>query len=338
MIHIDLYHIPGDTGEYWRLDKFVEYQHKVPSIHYRVLGEYIKTYIPDLDDAVMMCWYMSSTYNEVTCALLQELFDWKQLTPKTVRDYCQRFWGETKPFLDFGSSRKYAKSMDWFPHLMESFIRKTHGNPYDWLIKTTKSDPEESYSSIYREINSIKFTGRFATDLFMESVTYLQNFFGISLKEPFLLDWDNCSNLTSGILNIFYKDEEANEFDKTGHLPVSEKYLTKKLKTIQHRIEEIYPEQESDINLFVGKICSFRNLFKKSRYGGFHHDRELGVLREYERILPEYDYLWERIFLLRKNMFDPHFLGELNDWDGIRPERKRLWVEKGLTGVEKNAR
>ena len=64
---MDLYHIPGDTGGDWRIGKFVEYQHEVPSIHYRVMGNYIVDWVPDRDDAVMMCWYMSATYNEITC-------------------------------------------------------------------------------------------------------------------------------------------------------------------------------------------------------------------------------------------------------------------------------
>ena len=31
---------------------------------------------------------------------------------------------------------------------------------------------------------------------------------------------------------------------------------------------------------------------------------------------------------------DKRFLGEYNTWDGIRKERKKLWLQKGLTGVE----
>lgn len=42
---MDLYNIPNDDGKRYRLKKFVEYQHEVPSIHYRVLGEYIKKYM-----------------------------------------------------------------------------------------------------------------------------------------------------------------------------------------------------------------------------------------------------------------------------------------------------
>lgn len=331
---MDLYHIPGDTGGNWRMRKFVEYQHEVPSIHYRVMGNYVIDWVADLDDAVMMCWYMSVTYNEITCMLLQELFEWRSLTPKTVREYCQKFWEETKPFLDFGSSRKYAKNMGWFPTLMESFIRTTRRRPYAWLRSLIKGDPVEDYRRVFKAVSAVPYTGRFAADLFMESILYLGEYLGIKLTEPSRLDWKKCSNLTSGLLNIFYLDEEANEYDKTGKLPVTEQFLTKKLELVQREIEREYPEQDNDINLFVGKICSFRNLFKAARYGGFHHDRELGVLREYERLLPGFQYLWDKAFELRRNMFDERFLGELHNWNGIRPERKKLWLRKGLTGVE----
>ena len=37
---------------------------------------------------------------------------------------------------------------------------------------------------------------------------------------------------------------------------------------------------------------------------------------------------------LRKFMFDKRFLGEYHTWNGIRKERKKLWIQKGLTGVE----
>lgn len=331
---MDLYHIPGDTGGDWRLRKFVEYQHEVPSIHYRVLGEYIKTYVKDPNDAVMMCWYMSATYNEITCMLLQELLDWKSLTPKTVTEYFKNFWAETKPVLDFGSSRKYAKNMDWSPVLLDEFIRRTRRNPLRWLKNTCCDNPVESYKNVFSSISQVPFTGRFASELFMESVLYLKDFFGIRMTEPSKLDWKRCSNLTSGLLNIFYYDEEANFYDRTKKLPVEERFLTELLERVQLEISAQYPDQPNDINLFVGKICSFRNLFKSARYGGFHHDRELGVLRMYEAQLPEFQYLWDRAFKLRRNMFDTRFLGELNGWDGIRTERKKLWLREGLTGVE----
>ena len=221
---------------------------------------------------------------------------------------------------------------------MENFIRLTKKHPYKWLKEVSQDlKPMTAYRTVFSIISHQQYTGRFSTDLFMESILYIQDYLGLKFKEPSKLDWKHCSNLTSGLLNIFYEDEAANEFDKTGKLVFPSEYLTEKLLVVQDRISEVYPDQEDDINLFVGKICSFRNLFKSSRYGGFHHDRELGWLNTYKQALPRYRHLWNRIFKIRRQMFDERFLGELHDWDGIRPERKKLWIKEGLTGVEKNA-
>lgn len=327
---MDLYNIPGDTGGDWRLQKFVEYQHEVPSIHYRVLGEYIKRHQIEKNRSVLMCWYMSCTYNEVTCVLMNELIKPKRLKHKA---YIDTFWEEYKSKLDFGSSRKYAKNMDWLPDLLFEFFKHVQGQPYNWI--KSFPDGEIGYAQLYEDISKLKYVGRFAADLFMESVLYLNDYFETGFVEPEKLDWKNCSNLTSGLLNIFYMDEEANLYDKTGKLPVSEDLLNEYLLEVKNAIYCSYPDQRGDgVNLFVGKICSFRNLFKNSRYGGFHHDRELGVLREYEKTLPEYGYIWKKLYELRQDMFPRHLLGELNGWDGIRSERKKLFLSKGLTGVE----
>ena len=335
---MDLYNIPGDNGKNYRLKKFVEYQHEVPSIHYRVLGEYAKKLKLDKDETVMMCWFMSCTYNEITCAFLHEKFLWKTLNPKTVRNYCRDFWDKYKEDLIFGSARVYAKSMDWFPVLMENFIRHTKNRPYRWLKHLCKPDPAQTYYSIIKELEEFHYVGRFARDLFMESIMYLQDYVGIEIVEPEILDWGKCGNLTSGILNIFYLDEEANEFDKTGKIPdgVTKAQLSEYLDIVRKEIHRTYPEQDDDINLFVGKVCSFRNLFKNSRYGGFHHDRELGWLIQYQEKFPELNIVWENLFNLRAEMFSHRFLGEFHDWSDIRRERKKLWLTYGLTGVEKD--
>ena len=232
----DIYHIPNDDGKYYRLNKFVEYQHEVPSIHYRFLGEYIKNHKFDKDTTINFCFLMCVTYNELTCILLHEMF--KEMTEEEI-------WDKYKTFLSFGSARKYAKNNDQFIDLIKD------------------------------------------------------------------------------------------EFDKTKKVtPLEIKYLSTKLSVIQKSIQETYPEQDSEISMFIGKICSFRNLFKNARYGGFHHDRQLGVLKQYEVDFPQYSYLWEECYKLRQDIFPSRFLGELHGWDGIRKERKKIWLTTGKTGVE----
>lgn len=327
----DLYSIPHDDGRTYRLKKFVEYQHEVPSIHYRFIGEWIKRNNYSPERAVDMCWYMCVTYNEITCALMDQVIHAEGKT-------AQEFWDNYGEIMKVGSARKHVKLCGRFILLMKQWEKATRGKPYEWLKALEDADPQKTLRNVHNALCSMKEVARFASDLFIESVSYIKDYLSFNIGEPQELDWINCANLTSGTYNIFYEDERAERFDKTKKIPQSEyAYLTQCLEEIQREIHETYPEQQCTIYSFVGKICSFRNLFKAARYGGFHHDRELGWIREYEKTLPQYKTLWNDCYKLRSKIFQHHLLGELNGWTGIRKERKRLWLDRGMTGVEKNA-
>ena len=248
---IDLYNIPNDNHKDFRLKKFVEYQHEVPSIHYRFLGQFIKLFNLSKDDVIWLAWLLSVTYNEITCVFLYSI----------IKD-------------------------------------------------------------------------KLSADFFLELIVHLKDYLGIDIKCPLILDWKNCANLTSGIYNIFYEDKKANDFDKYGKIE-DEKFLYQGLLTIQKQIQKTYPQQNSEIPQFIGKICSFRNLFKNARYAGFHHDRQLEWILTYKKQYPQFNNLWNVCFDIRKQIFDKRFLGELNGWKGIRKERKKYWLKYGLTGAEK---
>lgn len=329
---MDLYNIPNDDGKSYRLRKFVEYQHEVPSIHYRFIGNWIRKYRYPKDRAINMCWLMSVTYNEITCVILDNLLYEEGIEPR-------RIWERYKEKLDFGSARKYAKNNDWFIPLMYEWDKMTGKEPLKWLLSQLKYDGENNYRSLQTTLNRQKYCGRFAADLFIESVSYLQKDFGVVIKEPNSINWKDGANLTSGLFNIFYEDEKAAHYEKTRNLSPGEmELLNNYILIVQDEIRKKYPMQNNEITMFIGKICSFRNLFKAARYGGFHHDRELGVLRKYEENMPEISDVLKRCFELRAEMFPKKFLGEVGGrWDGIRKERKKLWLGYGLTGVEESS-
>lgn len=323
----DLYHIPHDDGQTYRLRKFVEYQHEVPSIDCRFLGEWIKKYNVSKEQAVELIWLLSVTYNEITALLISEMKE----SPEVI-------WGKYREKLNFGSARRRVKNLNWFVPLMTEWKQKTHGIPYEWILSLKGKNPEETYNNILSELCKIKFVGHFSAYRFVDCFEYLRDWFQLDIKGSTVLDWKNCANMTSGLFNIMYQDEKANLFDREHRVSTRDKIeLSCELLKIQEEIKRTYPEQDNDISVFIGKICSFRNLFKAARYGGFHHDRELGVIRQYEADFPEYCSLWRKCYDLRKEIFPNHLLGELNGWAGIRKERKKLWLERGLTGVEKGA-
>lgn len=324
---IDLYNIPNDNHTDFRLKKFVEYQHEVPSIHYRFLGEFIKGLKLSKDEAVYLAWLLSVTYCEITCVLLYFV-----IKDKINFDY-SNFWNMHKKNLIFGSAKMWNKRKDLFASLMENFNKITNGQYFYWLKNLTDDKPQANYLKIHNAITNIKNSSRLSADFFLEQIVYLKDYLGINVECPLILDWKNCANLTSGIYNIFYEDKKANDFDKFGKIE-NEQFLYKGLLIIQKQIQKMYPEQNSEIPSFIGKICSFRNLFKNARYAGFHHDRQLEWILTYKKLYPNLNILWDMCFKIRKNIFNHKYLGELHNWNGIRKERKKLWLKYGLTGAE----
>ena len=324
---IDLYNIPNDNHTDFRLKKFVEYQHEVPSIHYRFLGEFIKGLKLSKDEAVYLAWLLSVTYCEITCVLLYFV-----IKDKINFDY-SNFWNMHKKNLIFGSAKMWNKRKDLFASLMENFNKITNGQYFYWLNNLADDKPQANYLKIHNAITNIKNSSRLSADFFLEQIVYLKDYLGINVECPLILDWENCANLTSGIYNIFYEDKKANDFDKFGKIE-NEQFLYKGLLIIQKQIQKTYPEQNSEIPSFIGKICSFRNLFKNARYAGFHHDRQLEWILTYKKLYPNLNILWDMCFKIRKNIFNHKYLGELHNWNGIRKERKKLWLKYGLTGAE----
>lgn len=329
---MDLYNIPGDTGKNWRLNKYCEYQATVPPINPITYTEYARKNKLSKDDCVYLGWLNSTCYSAETA-----IFMFNQLPLKDLNGaLCKGFWEKYKSYLYFISARQYAKNMDWFVPLVKEFVKIFGKSPYNKIKSMLTSDAEENYDKLFNLVNSLKFMGRFSTDLFLESLVHMSyhGLLDFNLEYPDF-SWKNGSNITSAIFNIFYEDEKANSFDKYRTVSKEEEiWLNKKLQIIQKAIQEKYPEQNSDISEITPKLCSFRNLFKGSRYGGFHHDRQLEILNDYKKTLPEFNCIWDELFEIRKSQFNEKLLGELNGWNGIRKDRKKLFLTQGLTGIE----
>jgi len=74
-------------------------------------------------------------------------------------------------------------------------------------------------------------------------------------------------------------------------------------------------------------LCAYRKFFKGSRYNGYYLDR---MLEEVIYMKKYYPNVSEQIFEIRKRNFDKKYLGELNGWNGIRKECKKLYRDYGV--------
>jgi hypothetical protein len=329
--------IPNDQGGDWRLTKYVEYQHFVPPVHYEIFKRYAKVNNLNLDDQIYLSWIMANTYQEVTSLLLLEEVSLGEGFSDRFNDY----WKTNQHRIILGSSKKHMRYCERIEGTFKWFEDTFTHSPTDKLLDITSSVPAgtERTEVLNKFIRQCPEMGRFACDYFIETLKLLQddgmNDVGLGQAEE--IDWDDGSNLTSAIFNILYMDEEADLFD-SGKMSKEDlleyrPLLKETLYNIGQTIEDTYGAPV-ETTYYTTKLCSFRNLWKNSRYGGFHHDRQLGFLREYQKSYQEKNQLWEHIFETRKLKFKDNLLGELNGWAGIRKERKKLWTTKGLTGVE----
>lgn len=321
----DIYHIPHDDGKLYRLNKFVEYQHKAYAVDSRFLKAYSEREKLTKDQVTDLAFLHAILYNEITAVLMVEI--------GREMDYLD-IWAKYSKDINIGSARKHTRYNGRFGCMIVEYKAITEKGKWNTIQSLLTDNPVANYERIYNWISVIHDVSRFSADLFCEVLLLCREYLGLKIEQPPEIDWVNGCNITSGIYNIFYEDEKANEFDRHNRVTKTEaRYLKEKLGEIHREIEKVYPE-DAEITMFIGKICSFRNLFKGARYGGFHHDRQLEVIRGYEKKFPQYQYIWDKCHEIRKDIFPHCLLGELNGWNGIRKERKKLWLTQGKTGVE----
>jgi hypothetical protein len=328
--------IPKDDGKSYRLKKFVQYQQEVPPVHRAILIDYAKEKNLNSNDLIRIAWLMSNTYHELTALLMFEEVPFSNQYYKNFKIWYLK--NENK--IQFGSAKKYNAMNQRFLTTIE-FYEKNYGKDSFKIFKsiTKDLDPKKNYESLIRFNQSCKNHGRFSSDLFNEIVMMYQqeNMLDSNIKSNEIFDWENCANLTSSVLNLLYRDDLADRFDakkmSKSELKILEPCLNLKVKEIKKEIEYTY-QKKIDTAMFITKLCSFRNLFKNNRYGGFHHDRQLEYLLKYNKDFPDKKNLWKDVLKFRKKNYKAHFLGEINGWTGVRKKRKKIWTTTGMTGVE----
>lgn len=114
--------IPNDTGNMWRLDRYVEYyniRHSQNDGDVHNLG--IVCQDADLDTKVWMAFLYSTCYSvATTCFLFTHFPSIEYATESRLR----QFWTEYKSKLIFQSDRRYVKNMDKFCDIVLSRTRK----------------------------------------------------------------------------------------------------------------------------------------------------------------------------------------------------------------------
>ncbi len=314
--------IPRDTGGTWRKNRMVEYIGSFPDEIGPLMRDYFKQQSLSKDDQVWWILLYSSCYCMGTACVLQQELDYKTVT----KSQAERFWTENKQRLIFQSDRRYIKNMNQFVDIVGEFVRRSKRHPWEYLQKFVRKTPEETYAALYKEVSSWRYYGRFGTILFMYNINKLM---GIPMNSK-EYDWKNGKTTTAAIFNAVYKDDRADAFEDTASLDSDDKqFLNKFLNRLVARLSSKYPEKNWTIMGVTSDLCSYRKLFKQTRYLGYYVDRQQEELIWLQERWPEYQDLWKAFWSGRKQHIDTQYLGELNGYVGIQKDKMRSWVERG---------
>lgn len=314
--------IPNDAGGNWRRKKLVSYIGEFPDEIGPLMHQFFQEYSYTKDQQVWWILLYSACYCMGSACVLSESLDFRTLTKKSL----ERFWTNHKQKLIFQSDRRYIKNMDQFTTIAWEFIERSGRHPWRYLKQFFRDTPEETYAALYREVSSWKYYGRFGTILFLYN---LNKMLGIPLDSQ-EYDWKSGSTTTAALFNANYQDDRADEFEKNPRLSTEEQiWLDTQLHKIISVLKKKYPERNWTVMGVTSDMCSYRKLYKQSRYLGFYVDRQQDELRILEALNPEFSSMWGNLWRWRKEYLPEQYLGELQGWDGVQKWRNKSWVTKG---------
>lgn len=301
-----------------RIDEFVRYHNEGDGeCNNIILKAYADAHNLTIKERFDLCYFFAVTYCvESAVIMLKE--------SEAIKKQPEAWAKANKGKMIFQSDRKYMKMRDNFPKSLR-FYADNLQSPQDFIDKTTKNNVVILQEAIKR-IERWYFFGRFAAFLFIETFVEMTGM----KAENTTIDWQDGATATSGLMNVFGYDQEAIVFDRDKKLPkrTPKAVLDAMLKELAGRIEKA--GGDSNTAKVETSLCAYRKFHKGSRYNGYYLDRMLEELWFYKINHPEFEEITGELIALRGILFPTKYLGEKNNWRGIRKARKKLYKNTGI--------
>lgn len=226
--------------------------------------------------------------------------------------------------LIFQSDRRYMRCNSALERTLRHFSRTLAGG--EAYIQATVRDGRIDTERAIELCQKWPNFGRFGAYLFTETLTYLLHLESANAPR---FDFRNGATATSGLMNLFGFDREADEFDRRKRIPAS-----MSLEQLDALLAEIASEVDksggnADYSCLETSLCAYRKFFKGSRYNGYYLDRQLEELVTYPQINPESSEYVNELYELRSELFPWKMLGECCGWSGVRKGMKRYYQRHG---------
>lgn len=229
-------------------------------------------------------------------------------------------WKGKKDLILFQSDRKYMRMGDRFDNALTFFTSEIPDSKIaDAWVKDGTLDLETAIQAVEKWY----MFGRFSAFLFLETYAALMR---LKVRNTTII-WKDGDTATSGIMNLFGFDEQADLFDQTGKIayPLNDKKLDEMLSEVFRNVEKC--GEDASLTEIETSLCAYRKFYKGTRYNGYYLDRMLEEVYEMRERFPEET---EEILQARAACFRFKYLGEIGGWKGIRKDLKKAYKTTGI--------
>lgn len=294
-----------------RLAEFVRYHNNGDGeCNNVILKKWAEEHSLSLQERYELSYLFSVTY--CVCSAIV-LFGLRRFLPEKAN--------EIKPKIIFQSDRKYMRMRNSFEETLVVFYG---GNSdVNVFLNSTVRDGKIALDLAIPKVREWPMFGRFSAFLFLETFVSLTD----TPIQNTTISWAEGDTATSGLLNIFGFDEQANAFDKTGKLPKG--FTQEKMDSMLKIVLDAISRAGGDANVtkVETSLCAYRKFYKGSRYNGYYLDR---MLEELYKMEPDFPEIVKEIFRIRSESVPRKYLGELWGWRGIRKYMKKSYIDSGV--------
>ena len=152
---MDLYNIPGDSGKFWRADKFIHYSRVAETVCHPTIVAYSTNNNWSEDEFITCSFLHCLFYEELTALSLVNSFG---TDLKSMLSYLNKNKPNTNP------DKRRVVTMNLFPASIQSWSEITNNDPSGWLKSL------EGRDELRKGIMKVKNIGGFSADLFENCV------------------------------------------------------------------------------------------------------------------------------------------------------------------------
>lgn len=295
-----------------RLNEFVRYHNSGDGeCNGAVLKRWADRHNLTPEERTTLCYFFAVTYcAESAIVMFKE---------RTRIATAPESWAKShKHELVFQSDRKYIKYKDSFEKCLVFW-----GNQGKTEAETLSKKSTLHLGAWVQRVSQWPLFGRFSAYLFLETFAWVTG----APVENTDMDWENGATATSGLLHLYGYDEAAQKYDKSRKL--DSRFTQDIMQDMVEPVLQAIREAGGDDNItkVETSLCAYRKFFKGSRYNGYYLDRMLEEINTMKKLFPE---ISSELTQIRCELFPADYLGEIGGWEGIRPQMKKVYKEKGV--------